>query len=89
MTIRQMPWRLRLGLLALAPLLLLSVLFAFLPPDGLEGSSSAQFIGRFHPLTVHFPIALILIVPLLEWAEEIAASPICAPQSIFSWRWQC
>ena len=68
MTIRQMPWRLRLGLLALAPLLLLSVLFAFLPPDGLEGSSSAQFIGRFHPLTVHFPIALILIVPLLEWA---------------------
>ena len=68
MTIRQMPWRLRLGLLALAPILLLAALFAFLPPDGLEGSSSAQFIGRFHPLTVHFPIALILIVPLLEWA---------------------
>jgi uncharacterized membrane protein len=68
MTIRQVPWRLRLGLLALAPILLLAALFAFLPPDGLEGSSRAQFIGRFHPLTVHFPIALILIVPLLEWA---------------------
>jgi uncharacterized membrane protein len=68
MTFRQPPWRLRLGLLALAPILLLSALFAFLPPDGLERASSAQFIGRFHPLTVHFPIALILIVPLLEWA---------------------
>jgi uncharacterized membrane protein len=28
----------------------------------------AQFIGRFHPLTVHFPIALILLVPILELA---------------------
>ena len=26
----------------------------------------AQFIGRFHLLTVHFPIALILLVPVLE-----------------------
>lgn len=68
MTFRQLPWRLRFGLLALAPILLLSALFAFLPPDGLERSAWAQFIGRFHLLTVHFPIALILIVPLLEWA---------------------
>ena len=57
-----------LGLLALAPILLLSALFAFLPPDGLERAAWTQFIGRFHLLTVHFPIALILIVPLLEWA---------------------
>jgi len=68
MTFRQLPWRLRFGLLALAPILLLSALFAFLPPDGLERSAWAQFIGRFHLLTVHFPIALILIVPVLEWA---------------------
>ena len=66
--LRQAPLRLRLGLLALAPILLLSALFIFLPPDGLERAPWAQFIGRFHLLTVHFPIALILIVPLLEWA---------------------
>ena len=68
MTFRQLPWRLRFGLLALAPILLLSALFAFLPPDGFERSAWTQFVGRFHLLTVHFPIALILIVPVLEWA---------------------
>jgi uncharacterized membrane protein len=59
---------LRLGLLTLAPILLLSALFFLFPPDGLEGPAWTQFIGRFHLLTVHFPIALILIIPLLEWA---------------------
>ncbi len=67
-SVRRAPLRLRLGLLALASILLLSALFAFLPPDGLERASWIQFIGRFHLLTVHFPIALILIVPVLEWA---------------------
>src|ERR1700723_895154 len=67
-SVRRAPLRLRLGLLALALILLLSALFAFLPPDGLEGAAWIQFIGRFHLLTVHFPIALILIVPVLEWA---------------------
>ena len=27
-----------------------------------------QFIGRFHPLAVHLPIALVLLVPILELA---------------------
>src|SRR5580692_1127996 len=67
-SVRQAPLRLRLGLLALALILLLTALVAFLPPDGLEGAPWIQFIGRFHLLTVHFPIALILIVPVLEWA---------------------
>jgi mono/diheme cytochrome c family protein/uncharacterized membrane protein len=66
--VRQAPLRLRFGLLTLAPILLLSVLFVLLPPDGLERAAWAQFIGRFHLLTVHFPIALILLVPVLEWA---------------------
>src|ERR1700730_7789983 len=56
------------GLLTLAPILILAVLVTFLPPDGSDRAEWSQFIGRFHPLTVHFPIALILIVPLLEWA---------------------
>jgi Planctomycete cytochrome C len=66
-SVRQAPLRLRFGLLTLAPILLLFALFALFPPDGLEGAAWEQFIGRFHLLTVHFPIALILLVPVLEW----------------------
>ena len=44
------------------------VLVVFVPPDGNERAEWAQFIGRFHPLAVHFPIALILLVPILELA---------------------
>jgi uncharacterized membrane protein len=58
----------RLGLLTLAPILIVAVLVTFFPPDGSDRSEWAQFIGRFHPLTVHFPIALILLVPILELA---------------------
>ena len=66
--VRRAPWRLSLGLLSLAFLLLLAALFAFLPPDGAEGAAWLQFLGRFHLLTVHFPIALILLVPIFELA---------------------
>jgi uncharacterized membrane protein len=58
----------RLGLLTLAPILIVLALLVFLPPDGNERAEWAQFIGRFHPLVVHFPIALILLVPILELA---------------------
>jgi uncharacterized membrane protein/mono/diheme cytochrome c family protein len=39
------------------------------PPDGTDHGALAQFIGRFHPLLVHGPIALILLVPILEIAS--------------------
>jgi uncharacterized membrane protein len=65
---RQMSVRTRFGLLALAPILLLVALLLLLPPDGVERTDWAQFIGRFHLLTVHFPIAFILLVPVLELA---------------------
>jgi len=58
----------RLGLLTLSPILIVAVLLALLPPDGNKRAEWAQFIGRFHPLAVHFPIALILLVPILELA---------------------
>jgi uncharacterized membrane protein len=58
----------RLSLLTLAPILIAAFLLALLPPDGNERAEWAQFIGRFHPLAVHFPIALILLVPILELA---------------------
>jgi uncharacterized membrane protein len=58
----------RLGLLTLTPILVVLVLLVLLPPDGNERAEWLQFIGRFHPLAVHFPIALILLVPILELA---------------------
>ncbi len=70
-----MPFRTRLGLLALVPIFVLAALIVFLPPDGLERARPAQFIGRFHPLTVHFPIALVLLVPLLELAGRSRRFP--------------
>src|SRR5215469_8417921 len=58
--------RFRLAFVMLAPILVLTILIAFLPPDGNERAEWVQFVGRFHPLLVHFPIALFLLVPILE-----------------------
>src|SRR6266576_2924642 len=38
------------------------------PPDGAERGQLSQFVGRFHPLAVHLPIALVLLVAVLECA---------------------
>src|SRR5215469_4705083 len=64
--------RFRLGFVMLAPILVVTTLVGFLPPDGSERADWAQFIGRFHPLLVHFPIALFLLVPILEIAGRSA-----------------
>jgi uncharacterized membrane protein len=58
----------RLGFVSLGCMLVVTLLVAFLPPDGNERADWLQFIGRFHPLVVHFPIALFLLVPILELA---------------------
>ena len=60
----------RLSLLTLFPVLIVLALVVFLPPNGEEGSDWMQFLGRFHPLIVHFPIALFLLVPALELASR-------------------
>src|ERR1700728_3693023 len=70
-----MPFKTRLGLLTLAPILVLPALIVFLPPDGLERARPAQFLGRFHPLAVHLPIALVLLAPLLELAGRSRRFP--------------
>jgi mono/diheme cytochrome c family protein len=36
--------------------------------DGKAHADWQQFVGRFHPLAVHFPVALLVLVPLLEIA---------------------
>lgn len=46
-------------------LLLLPFLFRL---DGRPHADWQQFLGRFHPLVVHVPIGLLLLVPLLEIA---------------------
>ena len=56
----------RLGIAMLAPILVVTTLVTFFPPDGNERAQWMRFIGRFHPLLVHFPIALFLLVPILE-----------------------
>ena len=46
-------------------LLLLPTMFRL---DGKQHGDWLQFIGRFHPLAVHLPIGLIVLVPVLEVA---------------------
>jgi uncharacterized membrane protein len=52
--------------------LALSVTIALLPwvikLDGKPHADWQQFLGRFHPLIVHLPIGLLVLVPLLEMA---------------------
>jgi uncharacterized membrane protein len=38
------------------------------PPDGREHGNLGQFLGRFHPLLVHGPVALLALVPFMEIA---------------------
>jgi uncharacterized membrane protein len=38
--------------------------------DGHSHANWEQFLGRFHPLTVHLPIGLLLLVPVLEIAGK-------------------
>jgi uncharacterized membrane protein/mono/diheme cytochrome c family protein len=52
-------------LLACAGLLLLPFIFHL---DGKAHEDWQQFLGRFHPMVVHLPIGLILLLPLLEVA---------------------
>ncbi|MDZ8117224.1 c-type cytochrome domain-containing protein [Pontiella agarivorans] len=50
---------------SLTVLILLPLPFVF-PLSGNPGSDAVAAVGRFHILILHFPIALLLIVPLLE-----------------------
>jgi hypothetical protein len=58
--------RFRLGVVFVLLVLLLTALLLLAPPDGIERAPLLQFVGRFHPLSVHFRIAALLIVPLFE-----------------------
>jgi uncharacterized membrane protein len=55
------------SLLAIVALVLLPFLFKL---DGKAHADWQQFLGRFHPLIVHLPIGLIVLLPLLEIAGK-------------------
>jgi uncharacterized membrane protein len=63
----------RLVLFGIGATFLLILLWPLLhaAPDGLEHGDLNQFVGRFHPLAVHLPIAFLLLVPLLECAGSV------------------
>jgi uncharacterized membrane protein len=68
-----MDLRTRLAFFGFGVAFLLILLWPLLyaAPDGLEHGELNQFVGRFHPLVVHFPIAFLLLVPLLECAGAV------------------
>lgn len=49
----------------------LDLLTSHLPPDGRSRGHLVQAVGRFHPLIVHLPIGLFLLVPVLECAGRM------------------
>ena len=55
-------------ILALVPLLGLLALVIWVTPDGVERVGWMMFFGQFHPLAVHLPIGLVLLVPVIEIA---------------------
>ena len=81
--VRDVSARLWLGLLLFVPILLLFGLLLLAPPDGNERAQLLQFIGRFHPLFVHLPIGLLVIVPLLEFAGRNRYFPYLLPAADF------
>ena len=42
--------------------------------DGKTHADWQQFLGRFHPLAVHLPIAFLLLIPVLEIAGIVRTS---------------
>jgi hypothetical protein len=68
MPLRVRAWILGVGIVAIFPL---PILLIYAAPDGQQRAELAQFLGRFHPLAVHIPIALLLLVPLLEGAALV------------------
>ena len=65
------------------PILALLGFLIVAPPDGVERARFLQFIGRFHPISVHLPIALLMVVPLIELAGRRARFSFLLPATGF------
>src|ERR1700748_245902 len=62
-------------------LLLLPFMFRL---DGKAHADWQQFLGRFHPLVVHLPVGLILLVPVLELAGRVRPALLEAAMFVLS-----
>jgi hypothetical protein len=71
------------GLLTLVTILILLLLVLLAPPDGNERAQLLQFLGRFHLLAVHLPIALLVLVPVMELAGRSRHFPFLLPSADF------
>ena len=78
----------RLGISALALILLLLPVLFLLPPDGAERAEWAQFIGRFHLLILTFLSHSSCWCLCWNVREKATAFPNCGPQLISYWRWR-
>jgi uncharacterized membrane protein len=65
---RPSPLRALAALLAIGLWSVLLFLVLRFPPDGRDHGSLGQFVGRLHPLLVHGPVALLVLVPAMELA---------------------
>jgi uncharacterized membrane protein len=73
--VQRLPLRLYFALITLTPISILFFVLLFAPPDGNERSQWLQFFGHFHPIAVHLPIALLILVPLIELAGRTRYFP--------------
>jgi hypothetical protein len=73
--------RVGFGLLTLALILILLLLALLAPPDGNERTEWLQFLGHFHPIAVHLPIAILIVVPLVELAGASLAAEVTPVRS--------
>jgi len=71
------------GLVTLVSISVVAGFSLFAPPDGLERAQLMQFIGRMHLLAVHFPIALLILVPVLELSAKTRRFSYLAPAAVF------
>jgi len=71
------------GIITLSAIVVLTCLLLFAPPDGTERAQLMQFLGRFHPLAVHLPIALLILVPVLEIAGKTGRFSYLLPACTF------
>lgn len=66
-TVKSRTTRMAWGAALLVSAALLALPFAF-KLDGKPHAGWMQFLGRFHPLIIHIPIGLLVLVPILEIA---------------------
>ena len=60
---------------------IIALLPLFFPLDGKPHADWLQFLGRFHPLLVHLPIGLIVLLPLLVKRGEVRQCTRSLPRS--------